>query len=84
MPLPNRDEIKARFAEVITNPCSRCGHNAFSLEETAIFHNIIRPAKESGFGGFGPFTQQICDNCGYIMMHSLRHLGFDIADSDFK
>ena len=64
----------------ITNKCSLCGENDWSISDQALGMVITNPG-----GGFSvpppnvPVAILACNNCGHIRMHSLAALGIEVG-----
>lgn len=56
--------------------CPRCGNPDFELQKTLTSLSVKADVSKTVLGGKNiPATIAICDNCGYIALHSLGVLG---------
>lgn len=59
--------------------CPRCGHEQFSVVDKEAYIPITKSMeeKESPIHFAVPVAIVICENCGYLSMHSTKALGVE-------
>lgn len=68
--------IKELEARGVKLPCSRCGHNQFSLLEDFARIDLQSDFKNISLGGPAvPCAMVACNKCGNISFHALGALG---------
>lgn len=72
-----KDDIAARLTERgATNPCPRCGNNAFTVIDGYINHTLQDELRGLVIGGRSIPTAVIaCNRCGFLSLHALGALG---------
>lgn len=64
-------------AKRATFPCPRCGNAKFILAETMVSLPLQPNTNAFHIGGpVIPVVPVVCDNCGWVSLHSLFALGF--------
>lgn len=59
--------------------CPRCGHEQFSVVDKEAYIPITKSIEEkaSPISFAVPVAIVVCDNCGYLSMHSTKALGVE-------